>query len=117
MKEEHELWIDINSSYAFAATLENDNVSWEEFRLKFIENGGDGFYAAWTLCYLEDSIEDIRNILKKTGLNERFKTNVGICPNAEKVQKKIMQFTTNQKNKEEMKLQAEALKKTILCFS
>jgi len=108
---------DINSSYAFAATLENDNVSWEEFRLKFIENGGDGFYAAWTLCYLEDSIEDIRNILKKTGLNERFKTNVGICPNAEKVQKKIMQFTTNQKNKEEMKLQAEALKKTILCFS
>ena len=108
---------DINSSYAFAATLENENVSWEEFRLKFIENGGDGFYAAWTLCYLEDSIEDIRNILKKTGLNERFKTNVGICPNAEKVQKKIMQFTTNQKNKEEMKLQAEALKKTILCFS
>ena len=108
---------DINSSYAFAATLENENVSWEEFRLKFIENGGDGFYAAWTLCYLEDSIEDIRNILKKTGLNERFKTNVGICPNAEKVQKKIMQFTTNQKNKEEMKLQAEALKKTIIFYS
>jgi perosamine synthetase len=108
---------DINSSYAFAATLENDNVSWEEFRLKFIENGGDGFYAAWTLCYLEDSIEDIRNILKKTGLNERFKTNVGICPNAEKVQKKIMQFTTNQKNEKEMKLQAEALKKTIIFYS
>ena len=31
---------DINSSYAFAATLENDEVAWEDFRLKFIEYGG-----------------------------------------------------------------------------
>jgi perosamine synthetase len=108
---------DINSSYAFAATLENNKVSWEDFRLKFIENGGDGFYAAWTLCYQEDSIEDVKNLLKSIGLKDRFKTDQGICPNAEIVQKKIMQFTTNQKNEEEMKIQAEALKKTIHFFS
>jgi len=108
---------DLNSSYAFAATLEHDNVSWEEFRLKFIENGGDGFYAAWTLCYLEDSIGDIRNILKKNGLDEYFNTDLGICPNAEMVQKKIMQFTTNQKNEDEMKSQADALRKTINFYS
>ena len=108
---------DINSAYAFAASLESDKISWKEFRLKFIEHGGDGYYAAWTLCYQEDSIDDVREILKPMGLNERFNTNKGICPNAEKVQKKIMQFTTNQKNEDEMKIQAEALKKTILYYS
>jgi perosamine synthetase len=108
---------DINSSYAFAATLENKNVTWEDFRSKFIEFGGDGFYAAWTLCYQEDSIPDVKKLLKSIGLNERFNTNNGICPNAEKVQKKIMQFTTNQKNISEMKIQADALKKTILYFT
>jgi perosamine synthetase len=108
---------DVNSSYAFAATLENEQVGWEEFRFKFIENGGDGFYAAWTLCYLEDSVEEIKEILKSIGLKDRFKTNIGMCPNAEKVQKKIMQFTTNQKNEEEMKIQADALRETIKFFS
>ena len=108
---------DVNSHYAFAATLENKNVSWEDFRLKFIEYGGDGFYAAWTLLYQEDSITDIKNILKSIGLKDRFKSNKGICPNAEKVQKKIMQFTTNQKNEEEMQIQAEALRKTIKFYS
>ncbi len=108
---------DINSSYAFAATLENDKIEWEEFRLKFIENGGDGFYAAWTLCYQEDSINDIREFLKSIGLNDRFKTDQGLCPNAEIIQKKIMQFTTNQKDVSEMKVQAQALRKTIKFFT
>jgi perosamine synthetase len=108
---------DINSSYAFAATLENNKVSWEEFRLKFIENGGDGFYAAWALLYQEDSIKEIKSLLKLIGLNDRLNTEKGICPNAERVQKKIMQFTTNQKDENEMKIQADALRKTINYYS
>lgn len=108
---------DINSSYAFAATLENDEVAWEDFRLKFIEYGGDGFYAAWTLCYLEDSVGEIKDMLKLIGLDGRFNTKLGICPNAESIQKKIMQFTTNQKDENEMRVQADALKKTILFYS
>ena len=108
---------DINSYYAFAATLENTEISWEDFRLKFIENGGDGFYAAWTLLYQEDSITEIKSILESMGLKNRINTELGICPNAEKVQKKIMQFTTNQKNKNEMKIQSDALRKTIKYYS
>ena len=108
---------DINSSYAFAAILDNKDIGWEEFRLKFIENGGDGFYAAWTLCYKEDSIDEIKSILKSIELDKRFNTNDGICPNAELVQKKIMQFTTNQKDENEMNIQAEALRKTILYYT
>ena len=37
----------------------------------------------------------------------------GNTPIAEKIQKKIMQFTTNQKNNFEVNLQINALKKTL----
>ena len=37
----------------------------------------------------------------------------GRTPIAEKIQKKIMQFTTNQKNNFEVNLQINALKKTF----
>ena len=107
---------EINSAYAFGATLERDDIDWQDFRKKHVENGGDGIYAAWALCYFEDSINDIRNMLKKNDLDKRFITEKGICPNAEIIQPKIMQFTTNQKSEEEMKVQAEALHKTINYF-
>ena len=38
---------------------------------------------------------------------------MGNTPIAEKIQKKIMQFTTNQKNSFEINLQINALKKTF----
>ena len=41
----------------------------------------------------------------------------GICPNAERVQPKILQFTTNQNTVEEMEKQAEALSKTLRYYS
>jgi len=47
------------------------------------------------------------------GLN--FPTDI-YCPIAEGIQPKLMQLTTNQKNEEEMKIQAEALDKTIKYF-
>ena len=108
---------DRNSYYTFAAKFTNTDFSWEDFRQRYIKNGGDGIYAAWSLCYQEDSIPDIKNRLKKMGIDNRFNTNDGICPNAELVQKQLMQFTTNQKNDEEMIKQCEALDKTIKYFS
>ena len=88
-----------------------------DFRKKHVENGGDGVYAAWSLCYLEDSIEDVKSILKPIGLADRFNTEKGICPNAEMIQPQLMQFTTNQKDEKEMKKQADILQKTIKYFS
>ena len=52
----------------------NDDVKWTDFRKKYIENGGDGIYAAWMLCYLEDSIDDVKDFLRPMGLAERFNT-------------------------------------------
>ncbi len=107
---------DRNSYYTFAARFLKDDVEWLEFRKKFIENGGDGIYAAWSLLYQEDSIADIKSILKPIGLKDRFNTEDGICPVAEEIQPQLMQFTTNQKDEEEMKIQADALYKTIKYF-
>jgi perosamine synthetase len=55
--------------------------------------------------------------LSPLGLAGRFNTEKGQCPNAEMIQPQLMQFTTNQKDEEEMKKQAEALKKTVDYFT
>ncbi len=108
---------DRNSYYTFVARFLRDDVDWADFRRKHVENGGDGIYAAWTLCYQEDSIDEIENLLDGMGLCGRLNREGGICPNAEKIQKQLMQFTTNQKDEQEMKIQAEALAKTIEYYS
>ena len=107
---------DRNSYYTYAMRFLNSDISWDIFRKKYVEYGGDGIYAAWTLCYKEDSIFDIRNRLKPIGLNEKFNTNDGICPVAECIQPQLMQLTTNQKDRFEMEKQADCLEKTIKYF-
>lgn len=107
---------DENSYYTYAARFISKDIKWEDFRKKYIEFGGDGIYAAWSLCYQEDLIDDVRNRLTSLGLNEKFNTTDGICPNAELVQSQLMQFTTNQKDRAEMMTQADALDKTISFF-
>lgn len=108
---------DRNTYYTFGVRFIKKDLAWKEFRKKYVENGGDGIYAAWALCYMEDSIADIRRILKSMGLEDRFITDKGICPNAEMIQPQLMQFTTNQKSEEEMSKQADILYKTIKYFS
>ena len=108
---------DVNSYYTYALRYVHPDVSWDSFRKKHIENGGDGIFAAWALCYQEDSILDVKNRLKKMGLAKRINTKTGTCPNAELIQKELMQFTTNQKDNDEMKIQAEALYNSIKYFS
>ena len=109
---------DRHSYYTFAAKLLRDDIAWSDFRKKYIDYGGSGIYAAWSLCYQEGSIADIRKrLLIPAGLNDQFKTETGLCPQAEKIQPQLMQFVTNQKNDEEMKIEAEVLYKTIKYFS
>ncbi len=108
---------DENSYYTFGARFLREDIKWEDFRKKYVQNGGDGIYAAWVLTYLEDSIDDVRRVLASIGLSGRINTEEGLCPVAEKVQKQLMQFTTNQKDEIEMEKQAEALKKTVKYFS
>ena len=107
---------DKSSYYTYACKFMRDDISWHDFRKKHVENGGDGIYAAWTPLYREGSAHYCKGFLTLMGLGDRVSTFNCICPVTENIQPKLMQFTTNQKNVEEMEKQAEALYKTIMYF-
>jgi len=105
-----------NSYWALGVKYEGEkqiNISWENFRKAYIEMGGDGFYSAWSIPYLEPVILD-RNFLK---INPSVYKNIfykkGICPIAEQVQNKMMVFKTNYRSLEIAEKNAEVLKELI----
>jgi perosamine synthetase len=108
-----------NSYWTLAAKLDIDKISWESFRNKFIENGGDGVYSAWQLSYLEPMFRNMvfegREIFFKEPFNS-YNANQyskGICPVAEKLQPRMLQFKTNYWDFSLAEKQANALKKTL----
>lgn len=92
--------------------LEKLGVTWQEFRNKYVEFGGDSFYAAWSVPYLEPVIVN-REYENRCPIYKDIKYEKGLCPIAEKIQPKLMQFKTNYRNVEEAKKKAESLRKTI----
>ena len=106
-----------HSYYTFAALFEGSNISWQEFRKKYIKNGGDGIYAAWQTVNNEPVFLKARKKgLYSGSMKISDSYGFGDVPVAEKIQKKIMQFTTNQKNDGEIKKQLRSLKKTLNYF-
>ena len=95
----------INSYYTWACSFEGEKygIKWQDFRKKHIENGGDGVYAAWQTVNNEPCFKDSN-------------TGYGKVPIAEKLQKKLMHFTTNQMTELDMNVQADALRRTIKYF-
>jgi len=91
--------------YTFSAKFNGTNlgVTWEDFRKKYIELGGDGIYAASKLQHQEPVFRD-----RKIGYGE--------TPIAVDLQANLMNFTTNQANEEERNIQIEIMKKTQLYF-
>jgi perosamine synthetase len=93
----------VHSYYTFGCLFNGEKygIQWQEFRKKYIEYGGDGIYAAWKTVNNEPCFEEV---------------GWGDVPVAEELQKNIMQFTTNQKDKKERDIQLDALKKTLNYF-
>jgi perosamine synthetase len=107
------------SYWTYAVRLMHPFITWKEFRDRYVANGGDGFYAAWRLTYLEPMMTQ-RSLLKRdkfiSGKNlRRYKK--GLCPIAEELQGQLLQFKTNYWNDEDAKKQIQALNKTIEFFS
>lgn len=100
-----------NSYWAYCLVLDTDNpeIDWYRFRDLFQKNGGDGYYAAWKLSYNEPAYQDI--LQPQEGVWQKFDKN--LCPNAEYLQKRLIQLKTNYWDLEEARQQAEILKKTI----
>ena len=80
----------LNTYWAYTVKYERDDVSWDNFRKKYIEFGGDGIYAAWVLSYEET--------LVATGAYKKLcpyyfndlEYPRGICPVAENIQPKLI---------------------------
>jgi perosamine synthetase len=108
----------VNSYWTWVAKIDRPEISWHALRDRFIENGGDGVYAAWKLTYLEPMFQNL-NLLRR----ERFisaenlaRYKPGLCPVAERVQPRLMQFKTNYWDRTQAERQAEILRRTLASF-
>ncbi|MBP7552163.1 MAG: DegT/DnrJ/EryC1/StrS family aminotransferase [Spirochaetes bacterium] len=110
----------INTYYTLGVKYYGDKsigVSWEEFRKTYIEMGGDGIYGAWSVPYLEPMISERQFVKRLPEIYKNVKYEKGLCPKAEEVQSKIMQFKTNYRDITLAETKAVILAKVIKKFS
>ncbi len=88
-------------------------VSWADFRKEYVEIGGDGYYGAWSVPYLEPVISERVFAKRLPSVYENVSYHEGLCPVAEKVQKQIMQMKTNYRDIELAKQKADVLARLI----
>lgn len=110
----------VNSYFTFAAIYDapKAGLSWKEFRLKYMEHGGDGIYAAWAPVYLEPVMvnEDFYGKgcpVRCPHYTGKVEYGPGLCPVAEKIQPKLMQFVNNYRDEAEARPKVEALRQAI----
>ncbi len=75
--------------------MEAIGVSWKELRDAYTRAGGDGFYGAWSVPYMEPMMINRAYVKRYPEIYSDLYYEEGLCPVAEEVQKKIMQFKTN----------------------
>jgi perosamine synthetase len=99
----------VNSYWTYAMKLEGKDkgISWNHFRKTYLEQGGDSFYAAWRLSYMEPALSGME--FKRSNI----KYEKGLCPIAEELQPKLIQLKTNYGDMEYAKRQALALEGSI----
>lgn len=108
-----------NAYWSMVLKLDTDRVSWERFRNKFKEYGGDGIYGAWMLGYLEPMYRN-RSFMGREKMIARYgdyKYGHGLCPIAEEIQPRLLQFKTNYWDESDVQRQAEILRKTAEYFN
>jgi len=100
-----------HSYWTFAVKLARPDLDWREFRMKFMECGGGGVYSAWKLTYLEPVFQGRRISPEQTQVY-----GPGLCPTAETVQSRLLQFKTNYFTADAIEEASDALRKTIDYF-
>jgi len=113
----------VHSYWTYVLKLDNnDAFSWYDFRKKYMELGGDGIYAAWQLTYLEPAFRQQRfyprgcpvHCPHYQGAGQQYEP--GLCPVAESVQPRLLQFKTSYVDMDIAEQKAEALAQTIKYF-
>ena len=110
----------VNTYWTYAVKYEGEKevgVSWRDFYNLYLKNGGDGFYGALALQYLEPAIQNkewFGTYLPNCDIyNGKFNYGKGLCPVAEELQPKIMQFKTNYRNLDIARKKTKILRETI----
>lgn len=106
----------LNTCWCYSLKYERQDVTWYQFRDKYVELGGDGIYAAWALLYDETLFTTKAYKKHAPYYYENYDFERGLCPVAEEIQPKIMQFVNNYGSVEEAEPKVEALIKTINYF-
>jgi perosamine synthetase len=91
--------------------LNTEKVSWDDFRKVFVELGGERYYGAWSINYLEPVFEDMEFS------ESNIKYEKGLCPVAEELQPRLIQLKTNFGSIKYAELQASILKRTVERFN
>lgn len=106
-----------NSTFFTVAFYIKKKISWEKFRNKFIEFGGEGFYSAAKPANQEIAIKN--NFIGKCFSSCKKKC-VKSCfgtPNSKILQKKLILLQTNYQSKKVLDNQLTALEKTLDYFN
>jgi perosamine synthetase len=108
-----------HSFWAAPILLERDDITWKQFRDKFMSFGGNGIYAAWQLSYLEPVFQNLNFQGREKFVDSRISSKYtgGYCPNAEYIQPRILAFRTNEWDSHGAEIQIDALRKTALFFN
>ena len=111
--------------YACKLDVAKLGVDWRQFRKKFIENGGDGLYGAWTPVHLEPAFRNLafygdRN--RAPNFDPRYQGTVksyqeGDCPMVEAFQRHLCLFKTGMPTLAKTQGQVDALRKTIRYYA
>ncbi len=110
----------VNTYYTLGVKYEGADaigVPWKEFRAEYIRQGGDGFYGACSVPYLEPLIAERTFVKRLPEVYEKVHYARGLCPVAERIQPKLMQFKTNYRDIDLAKQKAQALQRAIRSFS
>ncbi len=109
----------VNSYWTWVCRLEHPTVTWHQLRDRFLENGGNGVYAAWQLTYLEPMFTELNLLGREKFISAENLASYkeGLCPVAERLQKRLMQFKTNYWDIAKAHEQAAILKKTLASFA
>lgn len=110
----------VNSYYTLGVIYEGQKsigVSWEIFRKAYVEAGGEGIYGAWSVPYLEPMVANRQFAKRCPWVYENISYPVGLCPVAESIQPKIMQFKTNYRSEKLAGIKADILRNVIKKFA
>jgi perosamine synthetase len=105
-----------HSYWTYVIKITDDAVNWYEFRKKFMELGGDGIYSAWKLTYMEPAFINKNFLGREAFIADNISYCKGLCPVAEELQPKLLQFKTNYWDEADAIRQAEILERTIRFF-